>query len=203
MSKTVVEVSRHPFPSMTAGVFSCFRVARVSSRADAFRSCLRIADLVDSEDNWAGGKTVLVQVRRRTLWATRRSWQERKASPSWSFVQKVVTSSQMSHPRAQGCSVKAVSSWNDLRRTLLCCDVRVVIYQHECLSFSRVPRQMGDIFDRGDDDLPIQEWVYTLAQQAGRANGALYSVMGNHEVGKRRSVWLASGQAAPVEDIPQ
>lgn len=41
---------------------------------------------------------------------------------------------------------------------------------------------MGDIFDRGDDDLPIQEWVYKLAQEAGRANGALYSVMGNHEV---------------------
>lgn len=44
---------------------------------------------------------------------------------------------------------------------------------------------MGDIFDRGDDDLPIQEWVYELAQEAGRANGALYSVMGNHEVRAR------------------
>lgn len=43
-------------------------------------------------------------------------------------------------------------------------------------------QQMGDIFDRGDDDLPIQEWVYRLAQEAGGANGALYSVMGNHEV---------------------
>eukprot|EP00752_Nemacystus_decipiens_P001826 g1763.t1 len=42
--------------------------------------------------------------------------------------------------------------------------------------------QMGDIFDRGDDDLPIQEWVYELAHEAGRANGALYSVMGNHEM---------------------
>lgn len=54
---------------------------------------------------------------------------------------------------------------------------------------------MGDIFDRGDDDLPIQEWVYELAQEAGRANGALYSVMGNHEVsagwgvGRDRGVW--------------
>ncbi|CAN0330070.1 unnamed protein product, partial [Laminaria digitata] len=42
--------------------------------------------------------------------------------------------------------------------------------------------QMGDIFDRGDDDLPIQEWVYRLARDAGRSNGALYSIMGNHEV---------------------
>lgn len=51
------------------------------------------------------------------------------------------------------------------------------------LRLSSVQRQMGDIFDRGDDDLPIEEWVYKLAQQADRANGALYSVMGNHEVG--------------------
>lgn len=49
---------------------------------------------------------------------------------------------------------------------------------------------MGDIFDRGDDDLPIQEWVYELAQEAGRANGALYSVMGNHEVRSRGGVGM-------------
>lgn len=42
--------------------------------------------------------------------------------------------------------------------------------------------QVGDIFDRGDNDLPIQEWVYRLARDAGRANGAVYSIMGNHEV---------------------
>lgn len=59
-------------------------------------------------------------------------------------------------------------------RTQLCALVLFI-----CFACSR---QMGDIFDRGDDDLPIQEWVYKLAQEAGRANGALYSVMGNHEV---------------------
>lgn len=29
---------------------------------DAFRSCLQMANLVDSEDKWAGGETVVVQV---------------------------------------------------------------------------------------------------------------------------------------------
>lgn len=56
-----------------------------------------------------------------------------------------------------------------------------------------VGKQMGDIFDRGDDDLPIQEWVYELAQEAGRAKGALYSVMGNHEVRARDEVRAREG----------
>lgn len=43
-------------------------------------------------------------------------------------------------------------------------------------------RQMGDVFDRGDDDLRIEEWIYSLARDAERAKGGLYSVMGNHEV---------------------
>lgn len=58
------------------------------------------------------------------------------------------------------------------------------------MSVCLLSSQMGDIFDRGDHDLPIQEWVYRLALEAGRANGALYSVMGNHEV-RRESEGVA------------
>eukprot|EP00904_Undaria_pinnatifida_P009576 jgi/Undpi1/5749/HiC_scaffold_2.g01023.m1 len=51
-----------------------------------------------------------------------------------------------------------------------------------CDQRARIVIAVGDIFDRGDNDLPIQEWVYRLARDAGRANGAVYSIMGNHEV---------------------
>lgn len=46
---------------------------------------------------------------------------------------------------------------------------------------------MGDIFDRGDDDLRIEEWVHLLAQDAENANGAIYSILGNHEVSHNRT----------------
>lgn len=42
--------------------------------------------------------------------------------------------------------------------------------------------QLGDIFDRGDGDLPAEEWVYRLAMEARQVNGAVYSILGNHEV---------------------
>ncbi|CBJ28039.1 calcineurin-like phosphoesterase family protein [Ectocarpus siliculosus] len=91
-----------PYATVVPAAERLVVIGDVHGDIDAFRSCLQMADLVDAEDKWAGGETVVVQ--------------------------------------------------------------------------------MGDIFDRGDDDLPIQEWVYKLAQEAGRANGALYSVMGNHEM---------------------
>ncbi|CAM9164780.1 unnamed protein product [Scytosiphon promiscuus] len=91
-----------PYATVVPAAERLVVIGDVHGDMDAFRSCLQMADLVDADDQWAGGETVVVQV--------------------------------------------------------------------------------GDIFDRGDDDLPIQEWVYKLAKQAGRANGALYSVMGNHEM---------------------
>lgn len=42
--------------------------------------------------------------------------------------------------------------------------------------------KVGDIFDRGDDDLRIEEWIHRLALEAKSADGAIYSIMGNHEV---------------------
>ncbi|KAG5187709.1 calcineurin-like phosphoesterase family protein [Tribonema minus] len=42
--------------------------------------------------------------------------------------------------------------------------------------------QLGDIFDRGDDDLAIEEWLFLLAEQAAEAGGAVYHLLGNHEL---------------------
>ncbi|CAM9727747.1 unnamed protein product, partial [Choristocarpus tenellus] len=76
-------------------------IGDVHGDIDAFRSCLNMANLVDDQDRWAGGETVLVQ--------------------------------------------------------------------------------LGDIFDRGDDDLAIEEWIHTLSHEARSAGGGLHSILGNHE----------------------
>lgn len=41
---------------------------------------------------------------------------------------------------------------------------------------------VGDIFDRGDDDLLIEELLYILKGEARLAGGDVYRVLGNHEV---------------------
>ncbi|CAM9399023.1 unnamed protein product, partial [Hapterophycus canaliculatus] len=42
--------------------------------------------------------------------------------------------------------------------------------------------QGGDIFDRGDADLEVEEWLWTLEEQARESGGAVYHLLGNHEV---------------------
>lgn len=42
--------------------------------------------------------------------------------------------------------------------------------------------QAGDIFDRGDEDLAVEEWLWVLQQQAAASGGAVYHLLGNHEV---------------------
>ncbi|CAN0268335.1 unnamed protein product [Ascophyllum nodosum] len=91
-----------PYRTVAPAVERIVVIGDVHGDIDAFRSCLRMANLVDADDAWAGGETVVVQ--------------------------------------------------------------------------------LGDIFDRGDDDLPIEEWLYRLAMQARRTNGAVYSILGNHEM---------------------
>lgn len=66
-----------------------------------------------------------------------------------------------------------------LENIIVVCQSLLIFF---CFVCSLCVCQLGDIFDRGDDDLLIQEWVYRLARDAGRSNGAVYSIMGNHEV---------------------
>ncbi|CAM9621821.1 unnamed protein product, partial [Choristocarpus tenellus] len=42
--------------------------------------------------------------------------------------------------------------------------------------------QAGDIFDRGDSDLEIEEWLWVLKEQARESGGAVLHLLGNHEV---------------------
>eukprot|EP00903_Cladosiphon_okamuranus_P006063 g5978.t1 len=42
--------------------------------------------------------------------------------------------------------------------------------------------QAGDIFDRGDADLEVEEWLWTLEEQAKESGGAVYHLLGNHEI---------------------
>lgn len=35
---------------------------------------------------------------------------------------------------------------------------------------------------RGDDDLKVEEWLWILQQQAEASGGAVYHLLGNHEV---------------------
>lgn len=42
--------------------------------------------------------------------------------------------------------------------------------------------QVGDILDRGDDEVAINYWLERLEREAMRAGGALYILNGNHEV---------------------
>ncbi|CAM9268292.1 unnamed protein product [Chrysoparadoxa australica] len=42
--------------------------------------------------------------------------------------------------------------------------------------------QNGDVFDRGDTDLAVEEWLYCLVEEAEKANGAVHMMLGNHEV---------------------
>lgn len=91
-----------PYATVVPAADRLVVVGDVHGDIEALRSCLRTANLVDANDHWAGGDTVVVQV--------------------------------------------------------------------------------GDIFDRGNDDLRIEEWIHRLALQARSVDGAIYSIMGNHEV---------------------
>lgn len=42
--------------------------------------------------------------------------------------------------------------------------------------------QNGDVFDRGDEDLAIEEYLYELRNQAIEAGGNVYRIWGNHEM---------------------
>ncbi|CAB1113116.1 unnamed protein product [Ectocarpus sp. CCAP 1310/34] len=42
--------------------------------------------------------------------------------------------------------------------------------------------QAGDVFDRGDSDLEVEEWLWTLQEQATESGGAVYHLLGNHEI---------------------
>ncbi|CAM9503449.1 unnamed protein product [Discosporangium mesarthrocarpum] len=105
------DVEERPFRTEVPQPDRLVVIGDVHGDIDAFRSCLRMANLVDLDDRWSGGEAVLVQ--------------------------------------------------------------------------------LGDIFDRGDDDLVIEEWVHLLAGEAERAGGGLYSILGNHEA--RRQVLNAAG----------
>lgn len=35
---------------------------------------------------------------------------------------------------------------------------------------------------RGDADLEVEEWLWTLQEQAKESGGAVYHLLGNHEV---------------------
>jgi hypothetical protein len=45
-----------------------------------------------------------------------------------------------------------------------------------------LPRQVGDILDRGDHELSILRMFRRLAKQAAKDGGAVYLVNGNHEI---------------------
>lgn len=83
---------------------------------------------------------------------------------------------RVEYPNAEGCDF---GSWaQNCVLFLKCppCVFRAVVFCVDCES------KLGDIFDRGDDDLRIEEWIHRLSQEAEGTNGAIYSIMGNHEV---------------------
>ncbi|KAG5186516.1 Metallo-dependent phosphatase-like protein [Tribonema minus] len=41
--------------------------------------------------------------------------------------------------------------------------------------------QSGDVFDRGEHDLVVEELLYCLAEEAAAAGGAVHTILGNHE----------------------
>ena len=41
---------------------------------------------------------------------------------------------------------------------------------------------MGDLVDRGDDELPLLQYIATLKTQAALAGGAVHALLGNHEL---------------------
>jgi Calcineurin-like phosphoesterase len=45
----------------------------------------------------------------------------------------------------------------------------------------RCALQSGDIFDRGEHDLAVEELLYSLTDGARAAGGAVHCILGNHE----------------------
>lgn len=45
-----------------------------------------------------------------------------------------------------------------------------------------VLQKHGLILIRGDADLEVEEWLWTLRDQAEASGGAVYHLLGNHEV---------------------
>ncbi|CAM9674337.1 unnamed protein product [Ascophyllum nodosum] len=63
--------------------------------------------------------------------------------------------------------------------------------------------QAGDIFDRGDADLEVEEWLWTLREQAEASGGAVYHLLGNHEVMNALGDHSTASDAsyAPFQDL--
>lgn len=45
-----------------------------------------------------------------------------------------------------------------------------------------MPAGSGGCYARGDADLEVEEWLWVLQKQAAASGGAVYHLLGNHEV---------------------
>ena len=64
--------------------------------------------------------------------------------------------------------------------------------------------QVGDQLDRGDDEREILDWLEVLSEQARSAGGAVYPLLGNHEVMnvELNLNYVTSGGFTDFADIP-
>eukprot|EP00953_Heterococcus_sp_UTEX-ZZ885_P028827 15366-Heterococcus_DN1.PRE.1 len=61
----------------------------------------------------------------------------------------------------------------------------------------------GDVFDRGHNDLEIEEWLYRWQEEAQAAGGAVHCLLGNHEVFNAKGDHSMAARAAfaPFNDL--
>ena len=155
-------------------------IGDVHGDAAKAREALRLAGVMGAGDSWTGGQTVLVQVRGVVLRTEPTAYFKR---PSWVLA---AARHHLIHPCMRQCQSLMIAPDFILAPSALIPPLMPQPLLPACspsLPLTPARSQVGDLLDRGGDEIEVVYLFEKLRREAKLAGGAVHVLLGNHETG--------------------